>query len=335
MFDETLVVQSALSAFNNAALVAPTFFWTGLLAVPLMALAYFYGKDFVRRIGWRDGDVMKNASVMTAAVTVLWLLLFGGNYDVLRDTSSFLAFGIAAAVFTGALMVGAASRGLALPRWRGTSWRHRFGNVIGVMAIVGVAAMSAMPKWWAILMQVAALFGGVFIGRVTRRDIPDTALATVIAGLVGVLMLMQPEFFRFGKLGALSIVHIAVLVLLAASVAATLALRNVAPRGRIHHSAYVKLKCLGGFMVALGVVMFMMTESVPVLLGAGVAMYAMFAISVWHANGVPKNMAARMFAVMLGLFGLLTGLPVISALGVLVWVTRPCDNFWAQARFLL
>ena len=42
MFDETLVVQSAISAFNNAALVAPTFFWVGVLALPLMALAYFY-----------------------------------------------------------------------------------------------------------------------------------------------------------------------------------------------------------------------------------------------------------------------------------------------------
>ena len=95
MFDETLVVQSAISAFNNAALIAPTFFWVGVLALPLMALAYFYGCDFMGRIGWHKSELKRNASILTVAVTLLWLISFGGNYAVRRDGRSILPFCIA------------------------------------------------------------------------------------------------------------------------------------------------------------------------------------------------------------------------------------------------
>ena len=36
MFQDVYVVNSAVSAFNNAALFAPAFLWWGLLSLPLM-----------------------------------------------------------------------------------------------------------------------------------------------------------------------------------------------------------------------------------------------------------------------------------------------------------
>ena len=35
MFESSMIVQSAISAFNNAALAAPAFLWWAILAVPV------------------------------------------------------------------------------------------------------------------------------------------------------------------------------------------------------------------------------------------------------------------------------------------------------------
>jgi hypothetical protein len=43
MFDDAIIVQSAISAFNNAALVAPAFLWSALLTLPLYFLIWAFG----------------------------------------------------------------------------------------------------------------------------------------------------------------------------------------------------------------------------------------------------------------------------------------------------
>ena len=40
MLNDITVVQSAVSAFNNAALLAPAFLWSALLATPLFVIVY-------------------------------------------------------------------------------------------------------------------------------------------------------------------------------------------------------------------------------------------------------------------------------------------------------
>ena len=52
MLNEFTVVQSALSAFNNAALVGPAFLWWAFLMLPLFFMVRLYGNDFIARIGW-------------------------------------------------------------------------------------------------------------------------------------------------------------------------------------------------------------------------------------------------------------------------------------------
>ena len=44
MFDESLVVASAVSAFNNAAVVGPAFLWNAVLASPLFVAVYVFGR---------------------------------------------------------------------------------------------------------------------------------------------------------------------------------------------------------------------------------------------------------------------------------------------------
>lgn len=336
MFDETLVVQSAISAFNNAALVAPTFFWLGLLALPLMALAYFYGADFMHRIGWTKGTLPRNAAVMTVVITLLWLVSFGGNYDVLRDGRSVLPFCIAGVVFACSALVGAVSRGVALPQWRGMSWRHRAVFALCAMLVAFFIGMSGVHTWWGVLMQIAAFGCGLIFGRMMPRMDAPMPVCLGVVGTITALMLMQPEFFRFGQLGMLSALHLVALLAVGMGLVATVALSGVKSRGRIHRSAYVKLKWMFRFMAALAIVLFFLTESVPVFLGALMVLLMMFAISVWHAKSVPNGLAMQMFAITLGGFGLITCLPVISALGVMIWAAIPSDsNFWQDSRFLL
>ena len=96
MFEDTLIVQSAISAFNNAALVAPAFLWWGLLAIPLFVLIYYCGTSALARIGWNENNINSRVGLITVVLTLAWVVLFGGNYQVLRDSSTVLPFAVAA-----------------------------------------------------------------------------------------------------------------------------------------------------------------------------------------------------------------------------------------------
>ena len=113
------------------------------------------------------------------------------------------------------------------------------------------------------------------------RDIPGILLIIMATTTA---MLMQPEFFRYGQLGNLTWLHLGAMMLVGAFTAATIAVRNIVPSNKIHDSAYVKLKWMARFVSMLGVAVFIMTESVPVFLGTTVALFILFALSVWHSG---------------------------------------------------
>ena len=335
MFEDTLVVQSAISAFNNAALAAPTFFWQAVLAMPLMAMAYFCGADFMARIGWRRDMLRQNSYMLSVAVILIWIVMFGGNYEVLRDATSVLPFVVAVVLGLCGVCMGARTRGIALPRWRGVGWRRR-GMLVGGAVIVALAVMlSGMRTWWGLLMPVVTLGLGMALGRATRRDVPVPAMLMTIMMIVVTAVLMQPEFFRFGQLGNLTIVHLVAVLVFGVTAAAVVALRFVRPSSRVHRSAYIKLKWMTRFVAALGTALFVLTESVPVFLGTVVAFFVTFALSVWHEKTVDANLAVRMMAVAMMLFGGIVTLPLISALGVMIWADLPKSGTISQARFLL
>ena len=100
MFDDAIIVQSAISAFNNAALAAPAFLWSAILTLPLYILVWMFGGRITERIGWNRSNILSNASLWTAIITFGWIVLFGGNYGVLRDDTSTFPFMIAA-IFVG------------------------------------------------------------------------------------------------------------------------------------------------------------------------------------------------------------------------------------------
>lgn len=328
MFNDITIVQSAISAFNNYALVGPAFLWLAVLSIPLMVMVYFCGADFLGRFGWNKENMIKRAGIWTAGLAMAWIVMFSGNYAVLRDGVSVLPFMVASIVFLGSLFLGAYSLEikLNLPR---RVW------VVGLILWVGLLAMSNTGTWWGPLLQIGACGAGVGLGRKLHGTVRPVAGTVLITLMVVIAMLMQPEFFRFGQLGNLTPAHLLAVLLMGVFAMAVIATYNVKSAGKIHRSAYVKLKWMIRFMVALAMVLFVMTESIPLFVGMMGALFVSFAMSVWHMGALPDALAEKLFAIMLGVFGVIVSVPVITALGVVLWAVQPKTNFWADFRRLL
>lgn len=338
MFDETLVVQSALSAFNNAALIAPSFFWIGILWLPLMAMVRFCGRDFLARIGWHADGLKSNAMYLCAAIIMIWIIGFGGNYAVLRDAESLLPYCVAGVIFLCAYVLGAASRGHNLPKLSGMPIVRRISVLVCVAAVAFFVAQSGMPTWYGKLIPVAAVVAGGAVGRYVGRKAFVTLGVWGAMFAVLVLILMQPEFFRFGQLGALTVVHLAGLLLAGIALVAAAAITVSTPHGRIYASAYIKLKWMSRILAALGCILFLLTESVPVFVGTLGMFFIMFVLSIVHQTKIPDEMWMRMMGVGFFLVGFVTILPVISAIGVLMFShgqNVTLGRFWRDIRFLL
>lgn len=335
MFEDVVVVQSAVSAFNNAALATPGFMWVALLALPLFGLAAFSGNAFLGRFGWNKENFVSRSGLAVAVLTLLWVVLFGGNYAVLRDGVSVLPFMTAAIVFLASLFVGSHLREFALPQFKGLNRGKKMIVVLCMSVWMAMLGGSDLHAWWGPILQIGAFVAGVMMGRAGRAAMRPIAGTVLIVMMVAVAMLMQPEFFRFGQLGDLTPLHLISLMMLGVFAMAVVALYNVNPRGRIHRSAFIKLKWMVRFCVALAMVLFAMTESVPVFLGGLAAVLVLFAMSVWHAESVPEDLVWHMFAGMLVMFGVITTMPAITALGVVGWANVADGNFWGKAKFLL
>lgn len=330
-----MIVQSAVSAFNNAALVAPAFFWLGILAIPLFIMVYFCGNAFMDRIGWNSHNIKSRVSLTTVIFTLFWVVAFGGNYAVLRDNETVLPFMIAAIVFVASIFIGSNFKKLNLPTFRDANRLGKWKIMCIVVLILTFIGLSDTHTWWGPLLQIGAFISGILVGRSAHNEMRPVAGTSLVLLATTVVILMQPEFFRFGQLGSLTAVHLVFLIFMAMILSAVIALRNIKPTGFLRNSAFIKIKWLIRFMTLLCVGLFVLTESVPVFLGMALMFFVLFALSIKHADKVPDRIDDRLFAIAIGLFGFITIMPVITALGVLYWINLPRVNIWQQSKFLL
>ena len=152
MFNDSLIVTTAVSAFNNAALYGPSFFITGLLCAPLFFMVYLYAGDFANRFGL-DKDVNGHINFFVSLILALWLMLFGGNYAAIRDGVSLLPVLMGCVLF--GLMMVVAQKLIQLKyiqkiKDRKSKWVMFFGLIL-------IAAASGMHNWWGVLLQVSAV----------------------------------------------------------------------------------------------------------------------------------------------------------------------------------
>ncbi len=329
MFKDVIVVQSAVSAFNNAALFSPAFFWWALLALPLMLLVWWCAPMILEKLKWTSDNFLSRAGLVLSIFTMLWLVLFGGNYNVLRDSASVLPFMIAVIVFLSALFIGSHVRdfkAVSVPK------NLKFAIIVIMLLALG---MSDMHVWWGPMLQISAGVFGWLFGRSARGAMRPAAGMVLIMLMVVVAMLMQPEFFRFGQLGNLTPIHLSFVLLMGVCGVAVIALNNVSACGCISNSVFTKVKWLMRVLVLLSMALFLLTESVPVFIGMCVTTFLSFVISIYHSSSVIEGLSGRMLAFMLMLFGAMTTMPVLSAVGVLWWYVLPRNSFFAGIKQLL
>ncbi|MBR5904502.1 MAG: hypothetical protein IKZ49_03130 [Alphaproteobacteria bacterium] len=313
MFDNLFIVSTAISAFNNNALVGPFFFAVGLLMIPMFLMVYVYGKDFVNKFGWNDKNIDNQSGLWIISSLVLWLFLFGGNYAVIRDGISLLPL-ILSAVLFGCIMF--ISQKILQLKYNEKIQNKKLQFYI-FMAILLMAGFSAFPIWYAILLQISAVLCGMIIGSRMKKNISIIPFTTLICGIMLILVLMQPEYFRFGQFDNLTIVHVLSIIITGFLASVVLSTKYIKPRGRIHESAYIKLKWLCRIVSILGFVLFFMTESVPVFIGLLGALMVSEMLTIFHVKDINSSMYKQAWAYFMICFGIVLICPIISAIGII------------------
>jgi hypothetical protein len=313
MLDNMLIVSTAVSSFNNAALVGPFFLVAGLFTLPLLFVIYVYGHDFVTKLGWNNSNLDNQISFWTSFCLLLWLMLFGGNYAVMRDGISLLPVLMALILFVLTIIAVQKSFQLNLVQ-KLKSKRLRFFVFILLLLM---AVCSGVWTWWGVLLQISALLCGMIIGSRLKRNIILNPWVVFVLLMSVSVVLMQPEFFRFGQLGNLTIVHVLGVLFVGWCAITALVTKYTNARGRIHHSAYIKLKWLFRIVSLLAFALFVMTESVPVFFGLLASLGLLEMLSVYHSKHISRNICRWTLAWLLIGFGVIIICPVISALGVI------------------
>ena len=325
------MLKTGISSIFNQALFSPYFFVVGILSLPLFFMVYLYGRDFVEHLGWNNRNYENQVGFWTGIVIALWLMLFGGNYDVILDFS-LLSFGIAFVLFF--LMILISQKLVQLNyleqiKKKAIKWALFLGIVL-------MAVFSAAPTWHGILLQVSAVFCGMIVGCRLKKNISVVPVLTVIMLLVSILMLMQAEFFRFGKLGDLTFVHCLGLILVGFLGMAVLVTRYTDVCSNISKSAYVKIKWLSRVIIMLLVACLVTTQqSIPFY----IILIVFFGISQWllirFSENRPANFSGQLFGLLLIFFGLLTTCPLISALGIVYMIFCPGHIKFKDIFYLL
>ena len=319
MFDDFLIASTAVSSFNNAALINPFFFAIGLLSLPLFFMVYLYGHDFASRFGWTNQNAEHKTSFWSAAFLAMFIMLFGGNYAVIRGGISLLPLLLAVVLFALMMVV---SNGFVRFKYVEKTYNKKSRWIfLGLLLISAI--FSGMMTWWGMLLQISAIICGTIVGCRLKSNTSWVMLTTFIYGVMTVLVLMQPEYFRFGQLGHLTIVHLMGILLAGFFAVTTLVSRYIKAHGKIRQSAYIKLKWLFRIISILALILFVSTESVPVFLGLLIALVFLESLSIYHSQKSVDGMYKQSWALLIFVLGLLIVCPVISATGLIYLLFNP------------
>ena len=324
MFNELSVVSTAISSFNNAALFSPYFFVFALFTLPMFYVVYLYSQDILARLKWNN-NLEHKISFWSVLFLTAWLLMFGGNYAVIRDGISLLPVVIALVLFVSVIYIiqqAIKSNYLGFLKNKKAKWLTGGGLLL-------LTVLSAKPDLYGILLQLSAVICGVIVGSRLQKNISDVYLSTGIFGVMTALVLMQPEYFRFGQLGNLTFVHLLALLITGFFAITALVVKYTNARSKIHESAYIKLKWLCRILAILALVLFGLTESVPVFAGLLATVAASEALTIYHSKSKSDVISKQSWALLLMCFGVLIICPVISCLGIL-YLSRLSENLKAR-----
>ena len=318
MFQNMAIASTAISSFNNAALFSPFFLVVAVFMIPLFWMVYLYGQDFVSKFGWNKNNSDKKIFGATALVSALWLILFGGNYAVMRDSISLLPVMVAMVLFCLTTIV--------FQQILDTNYLQKLQSLkyknICILLFFLIVGLSGVPTWWGFLLQVSAVLCGAIVGCRLKKKISWSGLLAVLLLFV-LLILMQPEYFRFGQLGNLTLVHLLSIFVTGFFALTALVVKYVKSKGKIHESAYVKLKWMFRILSLLAFVLFVLTESVPVFIGLLSCFGILEMLTIYHSKQVNQDIVKMSLSAFLFCFGVIIICPVISSLGIIYMLYNP------------
>ena len=313
MFNDFLIASTAISSFNNAALYNPLFLALGLLMLPLFFVVYLYGEDFVSKLGWKKENFKNKSAFFTSVFLAIWLLIFGGNYAVIRDGISLLPLMIAIVLFVLTVLI--TQKSVQYKYIEKLSNKKTKWLVFGLLFLLTI--FSAQHTWSGMLLQLSAVFCGLVVGCRIKHDISLVPVTSALLGFVTMLILMQPEYFRFGQLGNLTFIHLLAILFVGFCAVNVLITRYTNARSKIYDSAYVKLKWLFRIVSILALLLFISTESVPVFVGLMISVALLEMLTIYHGKTSFESVSRKSWSLLLIGFGIITICPVITSLGIL------------------
>ncbi|MCQ2574928.1 MAG: hypothetical protein MJ156_02395, partial [Alphaproteobacteria bacterium] len=157
MLHDISILNTASSFFNNIALVSPFFLLVGLLTVPLYVMVYKYGFCFVSNFGWNKNNLLNNICLCTAVMLIVYSILFGGNYDALRDHFSVLPFLIAIILFGLSTIL---SHEYNIRKYIEQLHISNRTKILILPCLLLLIAFSGLHTWWGILLQLSSCVSG-------------------------------------------------------------------------------------------------------------------------------------------------------------------------------
>ncbi len=329
MFDPTLVVQSAISSFNNIALHSPDFFWSTLLCLPIFAVFWIFAPEITTRFLPDSKKRLKTIATWSIAFIAIWLLSHE-SFNALRDGISLgISALTAACVFVLSLFAG-----WHVPSFSNLvnikeKWRKK-ADIVAPIIAAALIGLCAWGTWQTILVQFIATLFGFYAGRLmvyrNRHKMGSESLVILLMGLLLFGLVMQPEFFRFGQLGHLTIIHTLSLIFTLVTIIVSIMMRSVRPTGWLKKSHYKKLMWLMRAGIILALVLFLMTENALAFAVLGMGIFVQSFIVIRHRapsdSNLLKNWSEDLWILSLGLFGLLTTMPTIICAVIILVRTR-------------
>ena len=326
------IVFTAIASFNNAALLPASFFWLGLIMLPLFIIAYKMAPVILSEYFQKNRD---NMLLFIAEFSlILWLILNSGNWDAIRDGAGSLPYIIAFVLF---LLCRNAMARLRAMNLKSPDFWVRLNNgakivikILFIAALAAAAASSTIPEFPLMAMQLSAVFFGMVAGYFSPKPKSWANYTMSVFVIVAIAMLMQPEYFRFGKLGALTALHLIGIASILTLASIVFVFRNFKPIGFIKDNYYRYMKWFLRFCLLLILILYSLTESVPILIVFALAVMAAAWLAAKHAKAGTDllEMSKNLFAILMMAFGILTIMPTITAAGILLYAKNKQRNFW-------
>jgi len=334
------IVTSAISSFSNQALHGASFFWLSFIMLPIFIAAYYMApmilSEFFQNKKKRNHSFAAIAEISLAA----WLILNHGNWDVVRDGIGFLPYIISVVVFFS--VRNAMSRLYIInPKipavWRQLGCARVWAKFAFIGIAAGMAALSAAGGLPLASMQISAVMFGISAGYFTRREVSIYGWTSFLFMTVSVAILMQPEFFRFAQLGRMSPLHLSAVAAALILAPMIFILRHSVAAHFIKDNHYKYIKWFLRFCLLLMMILYVLTESVPILIGLAGAVLVVTFLAAKHATRGTNltSIGDNLWAVMLIIFGVMTIMPTITIAGILCWQNNGAKYFWRNLKTVL